>query len=206
MRNQKQRLLSGYGRFPCTPTAHSPHDLRGQFKRCLCTSKSPLKAGFVRSNFDGLHEKFLRTLWSARGWKAGTGTDRRGGDKVGEGHATTSVASGTSWAGKCCDFRHVIFTGKCSGAGRDARRFAPWEPPRGPKRKCCSRFGIRELGSSKLMGCLSLFTYRTASSFKKNVGRYMPSAEPGNPDKASFMLYVLNSVCQYKKEETIIRQ
>lgn len=161
--------------------------------------QSPLEGEVGPISFDSLHEKFLRTLWNVhRVEKPGQALIHEVaakwekaapllGDKWNDLGQEVLRRSARNLHGKM--LRYSVMHGD----------FAPWNTRvrRGELQLFDWESADWEAPSS---WDAFHFHVQTASSFKKNGGRYMHS-EIDSPDKTSFMLYVLNSVCQFLEED-----
>ena len=134
------------------------------------------------------------------GWKSldRPSIDEIVADRVGQRPRHSSVASGPTSARGPTTFGTGL-SGKDAAVQRDAWRFCTLEYSRKPGELLLFDWESANWEAPSSWDAFH-FQVQTGYSFRKSDGRYMPS-EPGSPDKASFMLYVLNSVCQYLEED-----
>jgi hypothetical protein len=192
-------VLERLWKFP-TLRPHIPRLLyAGNWNNTHVLFQSPLKGEAGPISFDGLHERFLRALWNVR-------RVERPGQALIDKVATNWGKAAPILGGKWNDLgQEVLRRSTRDLQGKMLRYsvmhgdFAPWN----------TRLRLGELllfdwesADWEAPSLWDVFHFRvqTTFSFKTNSGQYLPS-NLARPETASFMLYLLNSVCQYLQEE-----
>jgi hypothetical protein len=191
-------ILERLWKFP-TLRPHIPRPFyAGNWNNTYVLFQSPLEGEAGPISFNGLHEKFLRTLWNVR-------TVERPGQALIDDVAANWGKAAPILGGKWNDLGQEVLRrstrdlqGKMLQYSVMHGDFAPWNTR---VRQGELLLFDWESADWEAPSSWDIFHFRvqTASHFKRNSGRCLPS-NLARPETTSFMLYLLNSVCQYLLE------